>query len=168
MFALGKLVWYLPFAILAAVSLIWTVTELGYDRYIFANTHESYEEGASAILSTNTIAALREDARLHHALLGLAESIAWTLDQFGQDYGFESAKSFGESLTASTTELRKRYESKSRKRDVVGDLGQTMDNVLGGLGVNTTGGVSGIVGNLGSALVEGLATPALFLGIGVG
>ncbi|KAJ4312509.1 hypothetical protein N0V94_007402 [Neodidymelliopsis sp. IMI 364377] len=168
MFALGKLVWYLPFAILVTVSLIWTVTELGYDRYIFANTHEPYQGAASAILSTNTIAALREDARLHHALLGLAESIARTSDQLGQDYGFESAKSFGESLTASVTELRKRYENNNRKRDVVGDLGQTMDNVLGGLGVNTTGGVSGIVDNLGSALVEGLATPALFLGIGVG
>jgi hypothetical protein len=168
MFAAGKPVWYLPFAILAIAFFLFTIVGLGYDRYIFVNNHEPYPDSLTAILSKDTIVALKEDARLHHAILGLTESIARTSSEIGQRYGFEGVKSFGTNLTESITELRKRHDVKGRKRGLIDDTSQAMKDVLSGLGVNVTGGVSSIVGNLGNALIDGLATPALFLGIGVG
>ncbi|KAF2623265.1 hypothetical protein BU25DRAFT_462164 [Macroventuria anomochaeta] len=168
MFAAGKPVWYLPLAVFAIAALLFTVAELRYDRYIFANSQSAYPESLTTFLSVETITALKDDARLHHALLGLTASIAHTSSDIGQRYGFEGAERFGASLTDSIAELRKRYDVKTRKRGLVDDMSQAMGDLLGRLGVNTTGGLSAIVGNLGSALTDGLATPALFLGIGVG
>lgn len=168
MFAAGKPVWYLPLAVFAIVALLFTFAGLGYDRYVFAHTRDSHAEGLTAFLSVDTITALKDDAALHNALLGLTETIAHTSSDLGQRFGLEGVEGFGMALTQSITELRKRNDVKSRKRDVVDDMGQAMESLLGGVGLNTTGGLSAIVGNLGTALTEGLATPALFLGIGVG
>lgn len=165
MFAAGRPVWYLTLAVFSIAAVFFTVIRLGYDRYVFANSRGPYSEGLTTFLSSDTITALKEDVKLHHALLSLTESIARTSDDIGQSYGFEGAKSFGTSLSNSITELRKRHDFKSRKRALVDDVGQALGNLMG---VNTTGGLSAIVGNLGSALTDGLATPALFLGIGVG
>ena len=168
MFAAGKPVWYLPLAVFSIAALIFTILRLGYDRYIFVNHQNAYPDTFTAFLSADTITALREDARLHHTLLGLTDSLARTSSDIGQRYGFEGVKSFGTFLTESVTELRKRHDVKSPKRGLVGDMSQAMGNLLGGTSLNTTGGLSAIVGNLGSALTDGLATPALFLGISVG
>ncbi|KAJ4359438.1 hypothetical protein N0V95_002185 [Ascochyta clinopodiicola] len=166
MFASGKPVWYLPFTIIAIVFFVVSIARLGYDRYVFVN---SWDPGTSTtFLSADTITALRNDARLHHALLGLSETIAQTSSDIGRKYGFEGVKGFGNTLTEGVAELRKRQDVNGRKRALGDDMNQAMSSLLGGLGVNTTGGVSGIVDNLTSALVGGLATPALFLGIGVG
>ena len=168
MFAAGKPVWYLPLAVFAITALLFTTVRLGYDRYIFTNHPETAPNTLTTFLSAETINALKKDTRLHYALLGLTESLARTSSDIGQRYEFEGVKNFGSSVTDSITELRKRHDVKSRRRGLVDDMGQAMDDLLSGTGLNTTGGLSAIVGNLGSALTDGLATPALFLGIGVG
>ena len=169
MSAAGKPVWYLPLAVLAIIAFLFTILGLGYDRYIFANSiHNLYPENLTTFLSADTITALKEDARLHYALLGLTESIAHSSSDIGQRYGFGGMEQFGALLTDSITELRKRHGSRSQKRALVDDMSQAMGDLLGGLGVNTTDGFSSIAGTLGAALTEGLATPALFLGIGLG
>ncbi|XPT01068.1 hypothetical protein M3J09_010210 [Ascochyta lentis] len=166
MFATGKPVWYLPFTVFAAVFFVVSIASLGYDRYVFASSLDP--DTSTSFLSSDTISALRDDARLHHALLGLTESIAQTSSDLGHKYGLEGVKAFGITLTEGVAELRKRQNVTGRKGALADDMSKAMGDALGGLGVNTTGGVSGIVDNLSSALVDGLATPALFLGIGVG
>lgn len=164
----GRSVWYLPFAVFATVLFLFTFAGLGYDRYIFTHTLDSNPEGLTTFLSLDTITALRDDARLHHALLGLTESIAKTSSDLGQNLDLDGLQGLGRALTEGVAELRKRYNVQSQKRDVLDGMGKAVEDLLGGAGVNTTGGLSAIVGNLGTALTEGLATPALFLGIGVG
>ncbi len=167
MFAAGKPVWYLPLAVLLTAALSFALV-LGYERSIFARSRASYPEKLTTFLSVDTINALKEDARLHHALLGLTESLAHTSSSVGQQFGIGTMKEFGETLANSVSELRKRHDVADRKRGLLDDAGEAIGNLLGGLGMNTTGGLSSVVGNLGSALTQGLATPALFLGIGVG
>ncbi|KAF3041895.1 hypothetical protein E8E12_005491 [Didymella heteroderae] len=168
MFAAGKPVWYLPLAIFATAAFFFTSAGLAYDRYFSAQSSYSNKEDLTAFLSADTITALKNDARLHHALLGLTETIAHTSSNLGQTLGLDGVQEFGYALNMRVTELRKRHDVKSQKRGLLDDLGQAAKGLLGGTGLNTTGGLSGILGNLGNALTEGLATPALFLGIGIG
>jgi hypothetical protein len=168
MFAAGKPVWYLPLAVFAIAVLLFTFAKLGHDRYIFTHTSDSNADGLAAFLSADTISALKDDARLHHALLGLTETIAHTSNNLGQTFGLGGVQEFGHALTESITELRKRHEVTSQKRELLDDLRQAAKSLLSKAGLNTTGGLDAIVGNLSTALTEGLATPALFLGIGVG
>lgn len=167
MFAAGRPVWYLPLAGVLVVALLFMLV-VGYDRYYFAHDQRLSPDTTFTFLSANTLIALKDDQRLHHALLGFTESIAHGSSELGRQYGFEAVEEFGVALGDSVAELRRRDDDGVQKRALFDDLGQAMGNVLGGLGVNTTGGLSAIVGNLGTALTEGLATPALFLGIGVG
>ncbi|KAH6629333.1 hypothetical protein C7974DRAFT_359048 [Boeremia exigua] len=162
MFAAGKPVWYLPLAVTFSAALLFALV-LGYDRYIFAHSRDHYLESFTSFLSADTIAALREDARLHHAILGLTETIAQTSSDIGQRYGIGSMRNFGTTLTESISELRKRDDGIHQKRGMLEDMNQAMGRVLG---LNTTGGLSCFIGNLSAAFTEGLATPALFLGIG--
>lgn len=168
MFASGKPIWYLWVAILTTALGVFTVVGLSYDRYAFINTQDRYQGTLATFLSTDTIKALKEDARLHHALLGLTDSIATASSNVGKDYGLNGVETFGKSLAKSITELRNRNDVDREGRVLVDEMGQALGDMLSGLGVNTTGGVGGIVGNIGSSLVDGLATPALFLGLGVG
>lgn len=168
MFAAGKPVWYLPLVVFATAALLFTFAGLRYDRYIFTHNLHADAEDLKAFLSAETITALKNDARLHYALLGLTETIARTSNDLGQTLGLDGVREFGHALTESVTELRKRHGVNSQKRALLDDLGQAAKGIFGGAGLNTTGGFSGILGNLENALTEGLATPALFLGIGVG
>jgi hypothetical protein len=168
MFAAGKPVWYLLLAVFVTAALLFTFAGLAYDRYIFTQSSPSHTEDLTTFLSAETIIALKNDARLHNALLGLTETIAHTSSNLGQTLGLDGVQEFGHALTESVTELRKRHDGSSQKRGLLDDLGQAAKGIFGGAGLNTTGGLGGIFGNLGNALTEGLATPALFLGIGVG
>ena len=167
MFAAGKPVWYLPLAVIFAATVLFTL-HLGYDRYIFAHDRNSNENNALGFLSAESVNALRDDARLHHALLGLGESFALTSSDLGQRYGLAGVAGFGVALGDSVVELRKRNNLETQKRGLFDDIRNGFENALGGLGINATGGISGILDNIGTALTNGLATPALFLGIGVG
>lgn len=168
MFVAGKLVWYLPLAFLAITALLFTFTGLAYDRHIFVQHGNSDVEGSTNFLSKETIAALKDDARLHHALLGLTESIAQTSSDLGQRFGMEGVKGFGTALTESITELRKRQAIEGQKSRLLNDANAAVGRLLGGGGSDITGEINVILGNLSNSLVEGLATPALFIGIGVG
>ncbi|KAJ4983546.1 hypothetical protein SVAN01_10962 [Stagonosporopsis vannaccii] len=163
MFAAGKPVWYLPLAVMLTAALLFVLL-LGYDRHIFSHHQDLYPDSLTAFLSAKTIAALKQDARLHCAVLSLTESVAQTSNDIGQRFGIASMEDFGATLGNSISELRKRDDLAGRKRGLLDDMG----GLLGGLGVNTTGGLSSIIGNLGTSLTDGLAIPALFLGIGVG
>ncbi|KAG9198595.1 hypothetical protein G6514_009771 [Epicoccum nigrum] len=167
MFAAGKPVWYLPLAVFFAAAVLLTL-HLGYDRYIFAHGHNSNQSDALGFLSADSVTALKDDARLHHALLGLSESLALTSSDLGQRYGFAGVADFGVALGDSVAELKKRNNLEAQKRGLFDDIRNGFENALGGLGINATGGLSGILDNLGTTLTNGLATPALFLGIGVG
>ncbi|KAF1926890.1 uncharacterized protein M421DRAFT_394471 [Didymella exigua CBS 183.55] len=168
MFGAGKRVWHLPLAVFAIAALLFTFAGLGYDRYVFTNTLNSNTEGFTAFLSADTITAIKDDARLHHALLSFTESIAHTSSDLGHRLDLSGVQEFGHALSQSVVELRKRHDVRSRKRSSLDDVSQVMESLLFEMGLNTTGGLSAIVGNLGTALTGGLATPALFLGIGVG
>lgn len=165
MFAAGKTVWYLPLAVLLTAALLFAIV-LGYDRYIFTHDQNPYPESLTTFLSTDTITALKQDARLHHAILGVTESVAQTSSEIGQWYGIASMEDFGVTMSDTIAELCKRNDVVSQKRGLLDDMNEAMKDLSGGLGVN--GGLSSIVANLGTALTQGLATPALFLGIGVG
>lgn len=167
MSAAGKPVWYLPLAVFLAAAVLFTF-HLGYDRYIFAHDRNSNQSDALGFLSPESVTALKDDARLHHALLGLGESFALTSSDLGQKYGFAGMTDFGVALGDSVAELRKRNNLETQKRGLFDDIRNGFENALGGLGINATGGLGGILDNLGTALTNGLATPALFLGIGVG
>lgn len=168
MFASGRLVWYLPIAILGTALVLFTIVGLGYDRHVFTKSQELAPDTFTSYLSTETISALKEDARLHQALLGLTESIALTSSDVGQRLGLEGMENFGTTLTDRITELRKRHNVGGRKRALVDEMNKAIGDLLGGSGLNTTSRISDVIGNLGKALIEGLATPALFLGIGAG
>lgn len=167
MFAAGKPVWYLPLAVFFAAAVLFSL-HLGYDRYIFAHDRNSNQDNALGFLSAESVTALKDDARLHHALLGLSETIALTSSDLGQRYGIAGVAEFGVALGDSVAELRKRNNLEVQKRGLFDDIRNGFENALGGLGINATGGLSGILDNIGNALTSGLATPALFLGIGVG
>lgn len=168
MFAAGKPVWYLSLTVFVTAALRFTFAGLAYNRYIFTQSSSSESQNPAAFLSRDTIAALRNDARLHYALLGLSETIAHSSSNLGQTLGLDGVQEFGHALTESVTELRKRHDANSQKRGLLDDMGQAAKGMFGGAGLNTTGGLGGILGNLSNALTEGLSTPALFLGIGVG
>lgn len=168
MFATGKPVWHLPLAVFATAALLFTFAGLGHDRHIFTNSSHSDTDHLTAFLSADLVTALKNDVRLHYALLDLTETVAHTSSNLGQTWGLDGVQRFGHVLTDSVMELRKRRDVNSQKRGLLDDLGQAAKGLLGGAGLNTTGGLGGILGNLGNALTEGFATPALFLGIGIG
>lgn len=168
MFTAGKSVWYLLLAVSATAALLFTFAELTYDRYIFTQNSHSETEDDIALLSAETITALKNDARLHYALLGISETIAHTSIDLGQRMGLKAVHELGSSLKESVTELRKRDDVKIQTRGLLEDLGQATNGLLSRTGLNNTVGLGDVLKDLSKALTEGLAVPALFLGIGVG
>lgn len=169
MFASGKPVWYLPFAFLLLLFLLFSSLAFWFgEQHITSNA--LYPQGLTAIFSPQTIDALNQDPRLQDALLSLSEAIAQSSTDLGERFRFESLKSFGTNLTDGVSQLRALQQNDMKKRGLLDDLGQAFGNLIGGGagGLNLTGGLSGIIGGIGGSLVDSLSTPALFLGIGLG
>lgn len=178
MFASGKPVWYLPFAILTVVFFFYASSGLWIDGWRSVGVKTEYPDSLTAIFTPETIDMLYKDARLHDALISLTTAIAETSSNVGDRYGFQNIKDFGQSLNEVTAHVRNTQQSGNHKRgffDLIqnafgGGGGRNSSGVglSGLLGINVTAGIGGIFSSLGSQVAVSLTTPALFLGIGVG
>jgi hypothetical protein len=187
-----KSVWYLPAALLLSLFLYLSVG-LWFDEWITVGFEQRHGNVLYEVVSPATVDALREDRRLHNAILSLTEYLANTSENLGRQYGSQGLRDFGQNLTAELTRIHARPPPKKRGfLDDLGNLfkggggggdGQPAQNDTGGIlsgigealgigGGNSSGGLGGLLSgglaSLGDSIIGGLATPALFLGIGVG
>ncbi|KAF2034210.1 hypothetical protein EK21DRAFT_108249 [Setomelanomma holmii] len=171
MYASGKPVWYLPFALLAFAFFFCAFVGLRFSILV-PSPSTRHSASLTSIFSPNTIDALNRDGRLQDALLSLAEAIAETSTDLGDLFRFQHLKRAGSNLTEGVMQLRAAQRSKLAQRGLLQDMGATFGQILGDAGgaggLNLTGGLSGILGSLGGSLTDSLSTPALFLGIGLG
>jgi hypothetical protein len=184
MFASGKPGWYPFFILLATATFFYTLISLGYDRHVFSTANGGHQID---FLSSKTIDTLYEDAQLRSAFLSITEQLGQTSNLIGEHFGIDSVRDFGAELADNAVELRKRQDTEqNEKRGLFADLGKAVQGFIGGgagggagglpgafeallpKGLNLTGGISGVVSRLGDTIVNGLPTPALFLGLGVG
>lgn len=185
----SKPVWHLPVALLAVSFLLYASIGLWFSEWISDGFRRRPPNALDVVLSPTTIDALYEDDRLHHAILSLTETVAKASTKYGDSYRLEGVKSFGKDLTEDVARLRVTQVQKRRKRGLLEDLGSLitggggdgqqgqdqggllseLGNALGG---NGTGGLGGLLqqglAGIGNSLLEGAATPAYFLGIGIG
>jgi hypothetical protein len=168
-FSSGRLVWYL-LTCLATLFLLCSSGAFWFGtQRTFAS--EQYPESLTAIFSTQTIGALNQDMRLRSALLSLTEALAHSSSDIGDRLRLEGLKSFGSNLTDGVNKVRNKHELELKRRGLKDDILSTFRDLTGAGdigGFNLTGGLAGVLGNIGDAVVGSLSTPALFLGIGVG
>lgn len=135
-----------------------------------------------ALVSPKTLDAINGDARLQGTILSMTEAIAKASSDYGETYDLPGLKGLGKNLTKEITRLKAIYvpAEKVTRRGFLDDLipgsgGDGGGGLLGGLlggGGNSSQGLGGLLQNalegLGNDLLGSLATPALFLGIGIG
>lgn len=178
----SKLGWYLPFAILTVTFLLYVSVGLWFTEWISSGYNVRPPNALDGVLSPETLDAIYEDARLHHALLSLTEAVAKASSDYGETYQSEGLKGFGKNLTDEVARIKAAQVPKKKRgfmEDMAGLLsgggtGNGQEAGLGGLlgGGNSSGGLGGLlqqgIAGIGGDLVGGLATPAFFLGIGLG
>jgi hypothetical protein len=174
MYASGKPVWYLLFTLVTLAFCLCAFVSLRLNDYA-SNATGRHSTSLTTILSPETIDAMNRDPRLRDTLLSLTEMIAQTSTDLGERFHFQHLKRLGANLTDGLTLLREVQQSGNAKRGLFEDIRSGFQLLGGGngkaggvSGLNLTGGLSGILGGIGDKLVGSLATPALFLGIGVG
>lgn len=196
MFAKSTSVWHLPVALLSVSLILYLLAGSWFSAWISGDFQPKRADGIYGILSPETVDALYEDARLNEALLSLTEAMAQTTENLGEKLDSDGLRSFSRNLTEQLAKM-KIAQPQRRKRGLLEDLGnmitgggntnnqqgqqgqQGAGGVLGGLGDalglgggNGTGGLGGLLqqglSGIGDSIIGGLATPALFLGIGVG
>lgn len=176
-------VWYLPVAILTVTLFLYASVGLWFSEWIASDFQTQRTSALSSILSAETIDALYEDARLHHALLSLTEAVAKASNDYGESYSSDGLKKFGKTLTEEVSRLKSTAPQKKKRGLFDGALGGGA-GAGAGPGGEQTGGFGGILAGIGNALgigggeangtglgdqvLSGLSTPALFLGIGIG
>ena len=176
-------VWYLPVAILTVTFFLYASVGLWFSEWIASDFQTQRTSALSSILSAETIDALYEDARLHHALLSLTEAVAKASNDYGESYSSDGLKKFGKTLTEEVARLQSTAPQKKKRGLFDGVLGGGT-GAGAGPGGEQTGGFGGILAGIGNALgigggeangtglgdqvLSGLSTPALFLGIGIG
>lgn len=186
----SRTVWYLPIALVTVTLLLYASVGLWF------NELTEHQNAFASILSQETIDALYGDERLNHALISLTETVAQASTNFGESYNLEGPKEFGKNLSVEVARLRASQTQRRGKRGFLQDLGNMLSgsggtgdgqqgqqgqsggllselgNALGLGGGNGTGGLGGLLqgglSSLGDSIIGGLATPALFLGIGIG
>jgi len=168
-----KPVWYLPASILA-IFLLYAFAGVWYSAWASQHAELQHFGVFDKILSQDTINALNRDKRLQHALIYLADDVARRIYDFGEAYDSTSLRDFGRDLSGEVAQWRGKPTQKKRRRFLRGAeslFGGGGRGITGG-GLDFTGGLSSIlqegIKNLGGSIVDGLATPALFLGIGIG
>lgn len=175
MISSSKAGWHLPFALLTVTILLYVSLGLWFSEWLKASQARP-AHALDGILSPETIDALYEDARLHHAVLELTDTVAKASMTYGNSLESDGLKDFGKSLSAEVARIKSADRSIQNKRQLLGggdDGGGLLSGLMGILGGsgNATSlgdlfqqGLSGITGSI----VDGLATPAYFLGIGLG
>jgi hypothetical protein len=204
MISFSKAGWHLPFALLVVTFFLYIPLGLWFSEWLTASQARPGHV-LDVILSPETIDALYEDARLHHAILDLTESVAKASLRYGDSLESGGLKHFGRSLSAEIARRKAADEPTQKKRQLFGGGGDGrgllsgLTDLLGGGGggnENATkdgegsgggiiSGLSSLLGGSGNAtsigdlfqeglsgitgsIVGGLATPAYFLGIGIG
>ncbi|KAF1952393.1 hypothetical protein CC80DRAFT_572612 [Byssothecium circinans] len=167
--------WYLPFAILTFAFLLYMSVGLWFTERISSRRY--YVRPASAldgILSPETIDALYDDARFHNTLLSLTAAVAKASTNWGEAYGSEELKGLGRNLTQEVARL-KAIEPPKKRRSLFNGLSGRQEQGGGGGPPSAMNGTDdlgtallGSLRSLGGSLTDGLATPAFFLGIGLG
>ncbi|EFQ87027.1 hypothetical protein PTT_17605 [Pyrenophora teres f. teres 0-1] len=183
----GRPVWYL-LASCAALFFLFSSCEF-WTEQIFSTT-EQYPNGLNAIFSTRTIDALNNDPRLSSALLSLTEAIALSSTTLGQRFRSDGLKNFGTNLADGINHVRSEQRTELKKRSFFDEVGNFFGGLAGGgvsgarggpsvAGLNSTGVLGDLLAGLGdsigldftgglSGILGSLDQPALFLGIGLG
>lgn len=172
--------WCLSFAFLAIVFLLYASIGLWFDHWLVGTYEQRSPNALDTILSPDTVDALRQDARLHGALLSLTETVAKVSSDYGSTFRMNGLTRFGKDLTAKVQHIRIAHppKPKAKRQTLMGGLlsagdagGGLLDGILGEAG-NGSGGLGDLFGQalsgLGGDLADSLATPAYFLGIGIG
>ncbi|KAF2639454.1 hypothetical protein P280DRAFT_518874 [Massarina eburnea CBS 473.64] len=170
--------WYLPFAILTLTFLLYVTIGLWFTEWMASGRYYRPPNALDRFLQPETVDALYDDARLHNALISLTEAVAKASSDWGESYESEGLKGLGKNLTEEVARLK--AIEPPRKRRSLFNGGKSGDGEQGGL----LGAVSSLLGGdkkkndtslggsllsgIGNSLVDGLATPAFFLGIGLG
>jgi hypothetical protein len=176
----SKAAWYLPCAILAAVFFLYASIGLSFNQWITGTSGTRPPHALDAILSPETMDVLCEDARLHDTLFRLTETVAKASLDYGSAYRLGGLRSIGEDLTKKLQHIRasnvptrktKRWGLRNGLRSRDDTEGQLLDRILDGAG-SGNGSLGDLFGQalsgLGGDLAGALATPAYFLGIGLG
>lgn len=166
----NKAGWHLPFAFLTAAFLLYVLLGLTFSAWL--TNSQARPAHALENLSLEIIDALNEDPRLHDAILELTETVAKASLSYGDSLESGGLKDFGKSLSAELARIRATEKPSRDKRQLSGGgLLSGLSSLLGGGDGNGSGladllkqGLSGIT----NGIVGGLATPAYFLGIGIG
>lgn len=177
-----KTVWYLPFALLLVTFLLYASIGLWFNEWISSGYYYRQPHALDGILAPETIDALYDDERLHRALISLTDAVAKASTNYGETFNSKGLQDFGKNLGEEVGRMKTTRVSR-KKRGFLEDLGNlfsggTSNGQQGGgdilsslgslLGGNSTGGLGGLLSQGLSGIVDGLAMPAFFLGIGLG
>jgi hypothetical protein len=170
MFA-SRSVWYLTASLFTLAFLLYASLGIWFNEFISAGLAPRHSPDAfDKYISAETVDALFSDTRLHKALLSLTDAVAKTASDLGETYHNNGLRDFGRDLNKEVAKWEVASPSESRRRGLIDLFGGAGAESRGGL--NFTGKLSGILqeglASLGGSITDGLATPALFLGIGIG
>lgn len=170
----SKAGWHLPFALLTILLFLYGFIGLWFTQWLTVSQRPPH--ALDSILSPETIDAIYDDARLHHAILELTETVAKASLNYGKSLENSGLEDFGNSLMSEVSRARNNEGSSRQKRQLFGGkddgggFGGFLSGLFGGDKNNTSLGdffkqkLSNITGDI----VGSLATPAYFLGIGIG
>jgi hypothetical protein len=182
----SRSVWHLLAVSLAICFLLYILVGAWFDEWATSDVQPSQSEPLFGILSPSTVAALNDDAHLNHAIISLTQTVAEASSNYGEQLDSDNLRELAKNLNQQLTHMR---ETQLRNRRQLSSAGQFNTTAEGGgdngqkqqqfgllsglgdilgLGGQGTGGLGSIFSGLGDSLVGGLATPALFLGIGIG
>lgn len=167
----SRSVWYLPASLFILAFLLYASLGIWFNDFISTDLAPRHSpDGFDQYISPETIDALYTDTRLHKAFLSLTDALAKTSSDLGETYHFDGLRDFGRDLNEEVAKWRDAPPPERRRRglkDLFGGAGAEA-----GGGFNLTGKLSSILeeglASLGGSITDGLATPALFLGIGIG
>lgn len=170
----SKTGWHLSFALLTATLFLYILLGLWFTTRWAPSRRPAH--ALDDILSPATIDALYDDARLHHAILDLTETVAKASLGYGERLESDGLKGLGQGLISRIARVKTDKKAGQQKRQLFGGgeqdggFGGFLSGLFGG-GSNATGlgdifqqALSGITDDL----VGTLATPAYFLGVGIG
>ena len=166
--------WHLSFTLLAVTFLLYIVFGLWFTERSTVSKRPAH--ALDDILSPASIDALYNDARLHHAVLDLTETVAKASLSYGEKLESGGLRNLGKGMISSVARVRTQKLAGQRKRQLFG--GGEQDGGFGGIVSGLFGGGSNATGlgdvfqqalsGIGDDILSSLATPAYFLGIGIG
>lgn len=151
----SKAGWHLPFAILTVTLLLYVSLGLWFNDWMTARRARP-PHTLDSIFSPETVDALYEDVRFHHAILELTETVAKASINYGDSLESGGLTDFGNTLMAEVTRFKTDHapnQKKKRQSDNATELSSLFKQALSGISGDFVGGV---------------ASSAYFFGIGIG